>query len=479
MFSLLHRLHAGLKKMSQTRGPRSRPADRRVRLAFESLEDRRVMSTLFLTPSSTPLDATHFHRFQDAYQAAKNGDIIQVEKGAVVQAVPNVVGQVVAGGAVGTQTVTTNNLQIGAGEWVNVDGGPNFDRTNYFVTDAHVNSNQTVTLTLNTPLVLAHNGAGATVTTVGTLGMAKSITLQGDPTQPLAFVNSDFEIPAATHQVTFKHLQFLGFHSLALDQGAQNDTVENCTIFSVGEGIGPGAGNGGNVFDHNVLGAANLNGVNGQGGDRITNNVFTGARNTAGGLFLTNNNGALVQGNRFELTRPSTGLSFTALSVTNSSAVTIRNNDIDVIGGDQKTRGILLETDSFFSGTTTGVVVEGNGVNTGHGLGLVVDSQSSLVSAKVQGNDFRFNGTGVSITGTAFGTGNIDLGGGSLGSLGGNDFQGFTPDRAKAGEFAIALHMPTFVLSGSQITIEAHHNVFSVSDPTQVCQVTGLGFIDF
>jgi hypothetical protein len=466
--------------MPQALAPR---ADRRARLAVEGLEDRVVMSTLFLTPNTTPTNATHFHSFQAAYQAARNGDTIQVEKGAVVQAAPNVVGQVVAGGAAGSQTVTINNTQIGAGQWVNVNDGGSFDRTNYFVTAAHVNSNQTVTLTLNTPLVSAHNGAGATVTTLGTLGMAKSITLQGDPTQPQALVNSDFEIPAATHHVTFNHLQFLGFHGLGLDQGAQNDTVENCTISTVGEGFGPGAGNGGNVFDHNVLGSAFLGGdfnlhLNGQGGDRITNNVFTGARNFAGGLFLINDNGALVQGNRFELTRGSTFF-YTGVSVTNSSAVTIRNNDIDVFGGDQNTRGILLQTDAAFSGTTTGVVIQGNELNTGHGLGLVVDSQSSLVSAKVQGNDFRLNATGVSITGNILGAGNIDLGGGSLGSLGRNDFRGFTPARAAAGEFAIALHMPHFGFLGSNITIEAHNELFSVSDPSTVCQVTGVGNIDF
>jgi hypothetical protein len=50
-----------------------------VRPGLEALEERQVLSTLFLTPGGN--DATHFSTFQAAYQAARPGDVIQVEPG--------------------------------------------------------------------------------------------------------------------------------------------------------------------------------------------------------------------------------------------------------------------------------------------------------------------------------------------------------------------------------------------------------------
>src|SRR5262245_43817479 len=102
MFSFIQRMRHRFQKMTPSRPTR---AARRGRLCVESLEGRTRLSTLFISPNITAPNATHFHRFQDAYQAAKAGDVIQVEPGAAVKSVgDNFVGVRVAGGAVGTKT---------------------------------------------------------------------------------------------------------------------------------------------------------------------------------------------------------------------------------------------------------------------------------------------------------------------------------------------------------------------------------------
>src|SRR5262249_48956914 len=88
------------------------------------------------------------------------------------------------------------------------------------------------------------------------------------------------------------------------------------------------------------------------------------------------------------------------------------------------------------------------------------------VSALVQGNDFRNNAIGVGIWGDGTTAGNIDLGGGTLGSLGQNNFQSFTPQEAALGNFAISLHMTA--ASGPGTTGFALNNLWSVADPPQV-----------
>src|SRR5262245_39120969 len=66
---------------------RARPAPPRTRLRLEALEDRTVPATLYVVVPGTPLDATHFTSYHDAYQQTAPGDTIQVEPGAAVSSV--------------------------------------------------------------------------------------------------------------------------------------------------------------------------------------------------------------------------------------------------------------------------------------------------------------------------------------------------------------------------------------------------------
>ena len=87
-------------------------------------------------------------------------------------------------------------------------------------------------------------------------------------------------------------------------------------------------------------------------------------------------------------------------------------------------------------------------------------SGGSHFQAMVQGNNFNNNLSGVDVIGDGITAGVIDLGGGSLGSTGGNNFRSFTT--ANDSSYAIGLFN---VSSGYSMT--ALENLFSVP-PTSV-----------
>lgn len=107
-------------------------------------------------------------------------------------------------------------------------------------------------------------------------------------------------------------------------------------------------------------------------------------------------------------------------------------------------------------------IIENNVFNTnGVGTGLAFSGGASVV-ALVQGNNFVNNLVGVAITGDGTSAGDIDLGGGLLGSLGKNNFSGFT---GASGHFAITLN-------GTNATsiVYALDNIFNVANPLAALQ---------
>jgi hypothetical protein len=481
MHSVLHKLRSSFWKLMARRASNRRPA--RVRLALETLEDRTALSTLFLVPDSTPADATHFHSFQDAYGVAVNGDVIQVEPGASVRSVGTVVASSIAGGQVGSNSITISQRAhhpiktIGPGEVVEVFGGGSLEE-DFVVTAAQyivhrpwhrrpVDSFQATTiLTLDSPFLGVHN-AGATVKTVGTLGISKSITLQGDPNQGPGEVDSDVVVAAKFGEVTFDRLQFNG-HELDVLFAAHGNTVTNCTV-----GVLTDLGFN-NRFDHNTLGATYIDADE----DQFTNNLFTGGIDPSSGQqFLyglwidVDSHDALVQGNTFSIIRdPNSTGPFEAI-LSGGQRTTIGNNTITVANADNSTTGIFLYSDLGMDSAdsiSAAADVENNVISTaGSGTGLEAASQvDAVVSVKAQGNDFQDNAIGVDILGDGTSAGNVDLGGGALGSLGQNNFLGFTPERAAAGDFAVSLHRTA--ANDPSATVFALNNLWSVADPTLV-----------
>jgi hypothetical protein len=123
--------------------------------------------------------------------------------------------------------------------------------------------------------------------------------------------------------------------------------------------------------------------------------------------------------------------------------------------------GFAMSIDRNSAATSATVTISGNVLATqGTGFGLAIGGSSAL-QATVESNVFAHNEVGVSVTGAGTTAGTVDLGGGSLGSTGGNDFRSFTT--ATATSYAIGLFSVA-----SNYSIDAKSNLFSVSDPTTV-----------
>jgi len=143
---------------------------------------------------------------------------------------------------------------------------------------------------------------------------------------------------------------------------------------------------------------------------------------------------------------------------------------------------VLLKSGATFdaliqSNSGTPQLIENNTFSTsGQGTGVEFVGGAPFV-ALVQDNNFQNNKVGVEIYGDGTNAGEIDLGGGLLGSLGGNNFKGYT---GASGNYAIEL-----TNTDSTSTVYALGNLFSVTNPLTVLQdaadnsnATGTGVIE-
>jgi hypothetical protein len=137
-----------------------------------------------------------------------------------------------------------------------------------------------------------------------------------------------------------------------------------------------------------------------------------------------------------------------------SNSLTYSGNTIKTTGG-----GDALSV-SVSSSSPTTVMVLNNVLNTaGLAAGLIL-SGGPKFHAVVQGNNFSGNLAGVTVSGDGATAGVVDLGGGSLGSKGGNNFGSFTT--ATSDSYAIGLFQV-----GGGYSMMALTNIFSVT-PTSV-----------
>jgi hypothetical protein len=303
---------------------------------------------------------------------------------------------------------------------------------------------------------------GATLGAPGdSVTVGKRLTIQGDPRYAPAPVAADVEVTPGAAGLVFQNFDFRGPDGLHLDPGARQVTVQNSVIDVVRADLGTGAGNAGVVLSGNTItGGALLNGdVTTQTADQVTGNHFLGSAS----LYLLNNNGAVVQGNTFDLSQVPD--QYAAISVLNSAGVQVRDNVIHMRNATSATAAINLWEEPAHQGKTS-VTLSGNTLDTGgRGTGLNVfnEGAADAMTVKVQDNDFRANAVGASLWGQGGPPGTIDLGGGALGSTGQNKFQGFTTAAAAGGRFAIALHG-----TDAASTVFARGNSWSESDPYRV-----------
>jgi hypothetical protein len=175
--------------------------------------------------------------------------------------------------------------------------------------------------------------------------------------------------------------------------------------------------------------------------------------------------GAATTGNVLEMDAPHGNATLTKTTVTSKAVgnagftataagtLTVAKNSFTTVGG----------TAAKLTGSSGDPqLITKNSFNTGGtGTGLAFIGGSSVV-AMVSGNNFQGNLVGVSITGDGTDAGNVDLGGGLLGSKGKNDFSGFT---GTGGNYAIALSS-----TDATSSVFALGNKFTASDPTTLIQ---------
>jgi hypothetical protein len=290
------------------------------------------------------------------------------------------------------------------------------------------------------------------------------VTIQGDPNVPASILPSyQLNVPA-----NFAHLVNLNLTSVTL--GTPSISSPNFGNF-----IGKSLIN--NLTENGFNSAFSQNTITGLAHfihadrDQIVNNVFA----TNGTLSLLLEfclQGTLVSQNTFF--GHSTGFSG-AIQVQNSGTdqavlggpVIISNNTIALSGMHAIGITVLASgIDSPFSD----VNILNNTISTNiTGTGLVLYTDSGGLRALVQGNDLWNNLVGVSITGDSAGNpGDIDMGGGNLGSLGGNDFRAWNSTTDPSTYPAIDLFRT------QAKTIMATTNMFDANViPSQVCRLNG------
>jgi hypothetical protein len=200
-------------------------------------------------------------------------------------------------------------------------------------------------------------------------------------------------------------------------------------------------------------------------GDQLLNNAFSnGAAATL--LRVDRENAPLIQGNTF--TDLANGA--TAVEVDDSLGAVVSGNTLTLSGA--ASTGVLIQNPA----SSTGVTVADNRIDSagqGTGMALAKTTGSSLL-ANVANNDLVRNLVGLRVTGdgsaNADALGTVDAGLGSLGSLGGNDFHGYT---GTGGHLAIV----TTNAVATTAAVTARGNVFSTATPASVVQA-GAGTID-
>jgi hypothetical protein len=284
-----------------------------------------------------------------------------------------------------------------------------------------------------------------------------SITIQGDPNVPATSLPQE-QLSMDGSGITLTNLN-LG--SLSLDSVSSGDTVSKCLIVNLSE-----FARNSSFTQNTITGSANVQPhvfvFPANGNVLISDNNFSSEAQFL--LTITSCTGVTVTGNTF------LGGNVASIQVadagTSSGPITVANNTIsnDTIATAAPVDGIHVIQDA--SGGTF-VRILNNAVSTdGTGLGVNVATDGDHFNVLVQGNDFHNDLVGVQINGDGTSAGHFDLGGGSLGSLGGNNFRGFSTSDGTIGVAIVLANAP-------QATVVAQQSIVGSALP-----VSSTGFVD-
>ncbi len=413
------RFLAKLFAPSAARPPR-RPAGCTLRL--EPLEDRLTPNNRFVVPVGVPVDnVTNFATLSSALSTAglTTGDTVQIESGAAPGNVVN------ANFTAAFLTATV--LTIRGDDSVPVSAVPLFT-----ISDATTIA-ATRTLNLdNANLGLITAGA---LTFNGNANISDSI---------LVDINSTAGTP----------FTFAGTVDNLTNCTVVNNTNVGAVVLIATNAAGTSHTISGNTFVSNATTLSQFlwSGSGVAVTDLVTNNTFStrpGVTTNYSIWITASISGPVIQKNRIS------GAERGIYLATNPTNVQILNNDIDL------TAAISI---GFYitngSGTTSATIANNVVKTNGTGTGLLTQVGTGAMNLKVQGNDFHNNKIGVGVLAGANSVANVDLGGGTQGSLGGNNFRGYTA-AATATDAAITTNHTTGAL-------QAQNNIFSVANPQTV-----------
>jgi hypothetical protein len=301
------------------------------------------------------------------------------------------------------------------------------------------------------------------------------VTIEGDPNVP-ASILPVYDLTVVANAVTLTSLN-LGSVVVGPTQPADSIEVTRCVVNQIT------AFTTFSTFNQNVItGSVDITGglvVNGMpaadvvvanntfsstalsllslheaGGTIIRNNTFFGQTSTAGGGLINVIDSGVFQetpttvANNVILATSGTGI-FVSQDGDGVSDVKIVNNRIETLGATSQ-----------------------RALRVGVGLSFRMEvGDNDHFRAYVEGNDFHQNRIGVLVHGDVARCGNIDFGGGSLGSLGGNNFRSFV-DQGTAAAAAIVLES---AISGS---VSAQQNIFSNDVTPSSVVFAETGFIN-
>jgi hypothetical protein len=420
-----------------------RPAPLRSILQLEALEERTLLNSRFVVPAGGDVNnVSTFATLQAALTTSGlvAGDVIQIEPGSAPGTITN------------ADLPALKNLTLQGDPAVNSLSIPQFTLGDAVVVGAgqagftlrgvNVGLTGAGSLTLNTSasvvgsnLVDVSSSAAAALTISGSSDVLSGSTLVNDVPLPL---NTALVLvtPAS---------------------GSSNVLINNTFVANASVD---------DLLAYHASAAVSVT-------DQVAGNSFSGSARSNVGTMLAigaplNNTasaaiaGLSITGNTF--TDPDVDVTAIVLNQTGTGTMVARNQ-INLTGASALNRGIDVVAGG--AGTTTSALVSANQISTaGSGTGLEIDlgtATTSVLHLQVQGNDFHSNRIGVAVTapnGSTAPLASIDLGGGSLGSLGGNNFGSFSSAGPVAG--AIVL---THVSSG-QGTLKAQRNLFAAAPAT-------------
>jgi hypothetical protein len=287
------------------------------------------------------------------------------------------------------------------------------------------------------------------------------LTIQGDPSVPASILPQE-QLTVAASGITLTNLN-LGSLSLG-GLTSSGDTVSKCLIVNLSESASNSS-----FTQNTITGSAVVQPLalifHSNGNVLIANNTFSSAAPNI--LQIPSGTGVTVTGNTFSGGASNSSMILVTDAGSSTGPLTISNNTVaatDAIG-------INIVEDR--SGTAF-VRILNNTISTNNvGFGLFMNVAIGDVdhfNAMVQGNDFHNNRIGIEISGDGTGAGNIDLGGGTLSSLGGNDFRGFS------GSIGAAVQI---VNASSGVGVAVAQNIFTSGvDPSTVLTGGIFAFTD-